>query len=500
MYDYERQDRKSSGSLIITLLGRLLLILLFVLILLLLFPTKKSLNPLYQSVFRDNINSMKDAASTYYTNERLPEKVGESKKMTLREMLELKLILPFVDKDSKECDLDSSYVEITKKETEYELKVNLVCPSENAFIIEHLGCTDKCIDCEEKQVKQYEYQFKKVQTQNQLVGYNCPSGYKLSGTICEKEVSQEKIINATAKYEEQFKTADKVCNTTESISCATGFTYNKTTKKCEKKATITKDEKTIYSCPDGGTLSGTNCVQDASSSSVASGTSYSCSSGTLSGKSCYIGSVSTGYSTSTRTSTSPTLYSGETIINTYASKDCSTCSTIRYYTIRKTTSYTYCDSGYKSGSGCYIDATPVTNYETVYSCPSGWTKNGTTCTKSAKSNTSTSEKASCSSGTLNGNICQLSATIKENKTCSCPSTYKEVNGVCTKQIEDKLVGYVCPEGYDKYNTDKCVTYVKEKETTKATPNYKKVSNTVYRWSASPTLSGWTSTGKTREVK
>jgi hypothetical protein len=46
---------------------------------------------------------------------------------------------------------------------------------------------------------------------------------------------------------------------------------------CYKTVTTSRLSSTTYSCPSGGTLSGTTCYRDY----------YSCSSGTLSGSSCY---------------------------------------------------------------------------------------------------------------------------------------------------------------------------------------------------------------------
>ena len=46
----------------------------------------------------------------------MPEKVGDSVKLTLQDMLDKKLILPFLDKDGNECDAKKSYVKVTKEE------------------------------------------------------------------------------------------------------------------------------------------------------------------------------------------------------------------------------------------------------------------------------------------------------------------------------------------------------------------------------------------------
>jgi hypothetical protein len=96
------------------------------------------------SVFSNNVNSMKDAAKSYFTTERMPSETGKSTKMTLQEMLDQNLLLPFTDKDGNACDTKKSYVKVTKGETEYELKVSLTCDGETKYVIEKIGCYDFC--------------------------------------------------------------------------------------------------------------------------------------------------------------------------------------------------------------------------------------------------------------------------------------------------------------------------------------------------------------------
>ncbi len=124
-------------------LVKLLLIIFFIFILMWVFPITK-LKPFYDSIFNTNISNMKEAGITYYTNERLPQKVGETKKLTLGQMLEQKIVLPFTDKNGKSCDLNKSYIEITKDEQEYVLKVSLTCGSNSDYLLVHLGCHDYC--------------------------------------------------------------------------------------------------------------------------------------------------------------------------------------------------------------------------------------------------------------------------------------------------------------------------------------------------------------------
>ncbi len=153
MYEYEeRKDKSSIKGVII----QILLMVMFIFILICLFPSKSdldklksteslsSLEPLYDRIFNDNIITMKDAAKSYYTTPRLPKNVGDKVSMTLREMLDKKIILPFVDRDGNQCDLEESYVSITKEDEEFIMKVNLKCTNQENYLLVVMGCYDYC--------------------------------------------------------------------------------------------------------------------------------------------------------------------------------------------------------------------------------------------------------------------------------------------------------------------------------------------------------------------
>ena len=151
MYE-ERREKFSFKSFFLTIL----IVLLFVFLMLWLFPSKwdveklqstydlERLSVLYDEVFANNVARMKDAAIGYYTNERMPQKVGETKKLTLREMYDLHLVLKMKDIDGNECNETKSYVEMTKYDEEYRLKVNLSCGNQEDYIIVYLGCYSYC--------------------------------------------------------------------------------------------------------------------------------------------------------------------------------------------------------------------------------------------------------------------------------------------------------------------------------------------------------------------
>ena len=74
------------------LLIKLILVVIFVFLLLWLIP-KNNVEGINDAVYANNINTMKDAAKSYYTKDRLPSNVGESTKMTLKQMLDKKMLV-----------------------------------------------------------------------------------------------------------------------------------------------------------------------------------------------------------------------------------------------------------------------------------------------------------------------------------------------------------------------------------------------------------------------
>lgn len=148
----EKQESFTGRDIVI----QFLFVALFVFILFWLFPTKSYLDEKLggldldveianQSNFADNVDRMRDAAVNYFTNERLPQEIGKTVKITLGEMLNRKLVLPMLDQDGNACNPDASYVEVTKASTEeYIMKVFLSCDGIEDYIIVHLGCYDYC--------------------------------------------------------------------------------------------------------------------------------------------------------------------------------------------------------------------------------------------------------------------------------------------------------------------------------------------------------------------
>lgn len=156
------EERKTFGLKDIII--QVLFVALFVFVMLSLFPTKgdindnqltkdditSSLQVLYGQAFANNVNSMREAATGYFTTERLPKNVGDSVTLTLGEMLDKKLVLDLKDSNNNACSLTDSYVKLTKMDNEYQMKVQLSCSDYSDYIISYLGCYEYCEDCKEE--------------------------------------------------------------------------------------------------------------------------------------------------------------------------------------------------------------------------------------------------------------------------------------------------------------------------------------------------------------
>ena len=609
MYE-ERKESFSVRSLIL----QILFVVLTVFLLLWLFPTKnyvkdyandaftEKLQPLYNQIYSQNITTMKEAAISYFTTDRLPSKVGESVTITLKEMQDKKLVLDLIDSNNKKCDVEKSSVKVEKLDNEYLMTVKLECSDASNYIEVHLGCYDYCKAsgvCEKKETpvikptnptkpviseKKYQYEYEKItdgkwgdfgewsqwskdtitkteyrnvetkeitEKTGTLVDvidakkdvkttYTCPSGYTLNGTKCSKKSTDTKKATASTKT---------------TYSCPSGYTLNGT--KCSKKTAssinATANKKTTYSCPSGYTLNGTKCNKVTTSSINATAnkkTTYSCPSGyTLNGTKCSKTTTDTKNATA-NTTYGDWVYQGKYTFNSiqYTSDtrkvvrvsssintDCTTnCTTNTWtylvYNRSKKTTYS-CPSGYTlNGTKCSKKTTDTKNAtastKTTYSCPSGYGLGGTKCykgsmtTKNATANTKTTY--TCPSGyTLNGTKCNKTTTNTKNATTnkkttySCPSGYTLNGTKCNKTTTDtktatknEKVTYSCSNKDYTLNGDKCTKTVDTytKYTYYRYQERKFISGTRdIKWSTSKTDStllkqGYVLTGNKKEIK
>lgn len=393
MYE-ERTNRVSFKDVLL----QLLFIILFVFVLLWLFPTKGyldkklesqygKLEPLYARIFNDNILTMKDAAKSYFTDPRLPKNVGDKVSKTLREMQDLNLILPFTDSNGNQCDLDNSYVEITKMEDEYIMKVNLSCKDQKAYIVEHMGCYTYCETaiCEKQEettptvtptqkptvkptvTKKYQYQYVK-QTGCTLGNWGSWSEWTTN------KATATDYLQVETKTEKEFSHYDQVWGVVKTeVKPVKSYVDKEITVYVDKEVTETVEkEVTTYETREVTTYE-TKQVQTGTKK-VAVGTKTVTSGYVTSSSPSSYTWVDAGTVTTSRipTNTTSTKYSN-CVASVSQSLSCTdTCKVVNHYTYRCSVSKLQssgggttktCESGYtNTGSGCSKE---VTVYEEV---------------------------------------------------------------------------------------------------------------------------------------
>ena len=488
------------GLTIKDILIRLVLIIVFIVLLILLFPMP-DLKPLNNQIFLDNIDRMKDVAKSYYTLERLPENINDSKKMTLREMIDNHYILPLMDSNGNYCDEDDSYVEITKLENEYIIKVNLSCTDKKDYIIEHYGCYDICNDtCKvlettktsglagdikttykktssskklttkktdkvttEKHNKIYEYEYVKSFCTEQFDKYVCPAGYTLVGENCIKTGSKTETYPAEEKityiYSTDTKPADPVTDSTSETKpadCREEYKtstidagYKKTTYSAIETTTtqkVTADKTYSYDVKGAvATTKTTNASYEVvqnydviTADKIANGYKWT-------------------YKSTITSRDGGLAYVGDdekiVLVKSWSEPTCETCATTvivyKYYRYEKTAnSYSYsCDAydGYTlyDGNKCRKPTTQTKK------CPSGYKDTGSGCTK-------TETTYSCDKYGSDYKLDSSSKTCKKtNVTYTCPSGTTETSD--PKYCNKTVITYTCPAGTEK-DGNTCIKY------------------------------------------
>ena len=156
---------------------------------------------LTSQIFQDNLDKMKEAAVSYYTVERLPNAIGDTDKMTLADMYEKKLLTTLIDKNNKKVDSEKSYVEITKMDEEYLLKVFIKDSEKEDYILVHLGCYNYCNSylCEKNSDELMETGAVKSSRASAYVEVS-PSSYTTTTVVSGKKYKVKKYNKRSSNY------------------------------------------------------------------------------------------------------------------------------------------------------------------------------------------------------------------------------------------------------------------------------------------------------------
>ena len=538
MYSNERGSRFS----ILDIVVKLIFAALFIFILVWLFQKNvPNMAPFYSNVFRENIKYMQEAGESYFTDDKLPKEIGQSNKISLADMFDKKLVLPFVDEDGNSCNQYDSYVSVTKTDNGYELKTNLVCNKESNYTIKILGCHNYCKDalcsktCSVEQITEYKY--KKL---SNVTTYKCPSGYKKDGKYCV----QSKIVDSKSATKTNTTTrvdvidADKVYDSgkkteVDVIKTKNDDTYEKVYINAIKEvSTGTTTRTKVYVDPIKSTTSGSTSTTKEAYSCQKTKTvreSYDCTKYKTETQ-CTKKYKQEAYSCNCSTKYVGGVY--KTSCNTcYKSVPYQSCSDVKKSytdTCYRDVTKTYTDT-------CYRNKTTTTPGSTTYSCPSyaeGSEGSGANLKCYYYQETSTAgsvsykcpSKADGSTGSGSNLKCYYLEKVSNGYSYKCPSKanystgsgknlrcYVVTNGsyhyectekgykldgkYCKKTIKETSTTKKCDSGY-KLEGNKCNKY----STTKINATKTTSKKTIYKWSKSENLSGWTKTGETRTTQ
>ncbi len=466
-------EEKSKGFMLKDVIIKLIFLVLFVFLLIWLFPKMSDLNIFYSNIFRENISYMQEAGESYFTKDMLPTEVGETVKITLQEMIDKNLIIPFADKDGNSCNVYSSYVEVTKNEdSTYTLKTNLICNTESNYIEKKVGCNQYCEGnaCSSSTCGDLQYEYKKAVTTD-IVSYECDKGYSRSGKYCYKTTVKDKEAAKKVYSKEKTVVTDAIKNNGTEVKI-----------KLNTIVTTTQDE---YYCSEG-TLVGDICrTKTDAEKTVVKGTAtkepYSCEKERTK-EVCTTTNTEVPY----KCNCSSVYKNGKLI------EVCDTCTkTVPVQTCTDVTT-TYIGT-------CYRD---VTTEDTVtYSCSKG-TLSGTSCIiekdASIKKGTTTYKCPEGTTSTTGENAtlaCYKTTLVEGDYYCKdADATLNVSKKTCTRIIPTQFTGYKCSGKY-KLKGLYCYLYtttkVKAKKTTSLKTTYE------YKWSCKTSLEGWIKTGKTR---
>ena len=137
----ENENRINWLSLFI----KIIIIFIFVIIIIWLAMKIINRNKLSET-FKNNINNMHSVAEEYYKGIDLPLNKGESKKITLEEMIDQDLIISLNKDSSNSCDTKKSYSKITREKSKYKLETTLKCGKEKDTIVKDFSLKD-CKNC-----------------------------------------------------------------------------------------------------------------------------------------------------------------------------------------------------------------------------------------------------------------------------------------------------------------------------------------------------------------
>ena len=206
-----KEDNKV--SFVRVLLRILLFVLLFILVIkLITFLFNKKNNNNANDVMSANLIKLNNVGVNTVKDENFNINVGETKTITLKELVENKTLEEIKDEKNNTCSNDESYIEILKTETEYRVKSYLVCGNN----------------------KQDKYIYLDVNTKEEIQDRTQPTTDETTTTTVAPETTTTKTTTVapttkktTVKTTKKVTTTSKVTTTTKPVRTTTTIPANK---------------------------------------------------------------------------------------------------------------------------------------------------------------------------------------------------------------------------------------------------------------------------------
>lgn len=138
MYESKKEKFDWKGLVV-----KILIILAVLILFLMIFPLSGKKKDNYSNGFKDNLTKLKDVGGSYFDKDNLPSEVGDSIKVSLKDLINNKKI-DTLKVGKTTCNEDDSYIKIVKKSKGYELETTLICGDEKNTSYSYLGCIDNC--------------------------------------------------------------------------------------------------------------------------------------------------------------------------------------------------------------------------------------------------------------------------------------------------------------------------------------------------------------------
>ena len=84
-------------------------------------------NVVEEDKMKEKIALLESAGKKHFTDEFLPKETGDSKTVTLQELIDKELIEEIKDTKDRVCNLNDSNVKVFKLDSEYQFKSTLIC-------------------------------------------------------------------------------------------------------------------------------------------------------------------------------------------------------------------------------------------------------------------------------------------------------------------------------------------------------------------------------------